>query len=135
MINYQRNYFLEALRNDFNLKSIEIDNRAFNVQPVEYEYGFRGKVKTAYPPAVYWEFHDGRSYSFAPTPKFREYESSLAFGIARMEHCDVEYDQEELIRVIELSAEGKTSDEINLILHGRAKPPSSFGYNRRSRYD
>lgn len=134
MSNYQRNYFLEAMKDYYDLKSIQVDNLALNVQPVEHEYAYGRKTKTAYPPIIYWEFHDGRRYSFAPTPKFREYESSLAFGIARMQHCEVQYDQEELIRVIELSAEGKTSDEINMILHGRPKPPINFAKERHGNY-
>lgn len=114
-----KNHFFEALKQEFGLKEIVVDNLSFNVKPVKYNGLYGDKIE--YPKAIEWTFDGKMWWKYVPRPIFKQKVNTLGFF---SHHTTiVEYDPDELINVIKLSKTCKNSDELNMILHGRSKPP------------
>lgn len=115
-----KNYFFEALKQEFGLKEIEVDNSSFNVKPVKYHGVYGDKVE--YPKAIEWTFDGKVWWKYVPQPSFRQVKVDT-IGFFSNHTTIVEYDSDELINVIKLSKTCKNADELNMILHGSSKPP------------
>lgn len=117
-----KNYFLEAIKQELGVKEIRIDRMNPRVVPVKYHPPI-GKPKIEYPSLVEWTFDGKVWWAYVLKPHFRQ--QVLTIGFFETHATMVDYDEHELIRVIELSKTCKDADELNYKLHGRSKPPAA----------
>ena len=97
----------------------EIDHLEGRVQPVEYEDG-RGRKANEWPPVARWRVGEQR-FRYVLKPTFRaERWGVLCFG-GTVVRADYSGEEEKLWQLLQWSAEGKTTDEMNRLI-GNEKP-------------
>lgn len=119
-----KNYFLEAIKQEFDIKEIRVDNMNHRVVPLKYHPPF-GRAKVEYPPLFEWTFDGKFWWSYVPSPMFKH--ERVTMGFFSDYRTVVDYDESELIEVIRLSKTCQHADELNYKLHGKTKPPSTEG--------
>lgn len=92
------------------IDSIEVEHFSRNIRPVEERLD--GKTYTEYPPVIRWRIGQQR-FAFVPKPSANVRRSGVLFW----EFRDIEFNyngqDDVLIKVLQMSVDGKTTDEIN----------------------
>lgn len=111
-------YFKKIVKQMYpQVTHLECDSWSDNVQPIKYyDDNFE---RTEYPPVVSWRVDDKR-FKYVLDPKFKKtYHSDLVCVLTGSTiRTKVDYkDQEKIVlELIKYTVEGKTTEEINLIL-------------------
>jgi hypothetical protein len=96
---------------------LECDSWSDNVQPIMYDDC--GSKRTEYPPVTSWRIGNNR-FKYVLAPKFKTVYNndfvSIISGSSRRTVVDYKEQEQLILELIKYTVEGKTSEEINLIL-------------------
>lgn len=111
-------YFKQIIKQMYpQVTHLECDNWNDNVQPIRYTDA--GLERTEYPPVVSWRIGE-RRFRYVLSPKFKTtYHNDIVSILSRSNiRTNVNYKHQEkiVLELIKYTVEGKTTEEINLIL-------------------
>lgn len=96
------------------ISDFEIDHYSLNVTPVKY-YAGKGRDANEYPPVVSWRIGNAR-YRYVLKPSFKTEVWKAFLYSSKMVHANYDTEEEKLWKILQWSVDGKTADEINLLL-------------------